>query len=90
METATLLKLNPIDALPHLNTFYQQYEHRIFQSKNLREWIAKQDIEKTLVQVTHQVNRMYLTDIYPSYYELVMVIGSKSGEFSILNYSKID
>ena len=90
METAQLLKLGAVEELPHLNSFFKQYERRVFQTKNLREWIAKQNLEYTLVLVTHQVNITSLTDVYPSSGELVIVNRSISGEFSVLGRIKTD
>ena len=90
LETATLLKLGSVEILPHLNSFFQQYERRDSQTQNLRQWIAKQNLEQTVVLVTHQVNITSLTDVYPSAAELVIVNRSKSGKISVLGSIKTD
>lgn len=90
METATLLKLGSVEELPYLNSFFQQYERRVFQTQNLREWVGKQNLEQPLVLVTHQVNITSLIEIYPASGELVIVNRTKSGEFSILGRIKTD
>lgn len=90
LETAALLKLGSVEVLPHLNSFFQQYERRDSQTQNLRKWIGKQNLEQTVVLVTHQVNITSLTDVYPSSGELVIVNRSKSGKFSVLGNIKTD
>lgn len=90
LETARLLKLGSVEKLPLLNSFFQHYQRRDYQTKNLREWIGKQDLEQTLVLVTHQVNITSLTDIYPSSGELVIVNRSKSGDLAVLGSIKTD
>jgi len=90
LETAALLKLGSVEELALLNSFFQQYERRDFQTKSLREWVGKHNLKQPLVLVTHQVNITSLTDIYPSSGELVIVNRSKSDEISVLGSIKTD
>lgn len=89
-ETARLLQLGPVEELVHLNSFFQQWERRDYQTRNLREWISKQDLDQPVVLVTHQVNITSLTDIYPSSGELVFVHKSKSGALSVMGTIRTD
>jgi hypothetical protein len=79
-----------VEVLPHLNSFFQQYERRESQTENLRQWIDIQSLEQTVVLVTHQVNITSLTGFYPSSGELVIVNRSKSGELSVMGSIKTD
>jgi phosphohistidine phosphatase SixA len=90
LDTATLLNLGPVEVLPHLNSFFQQYERRDSQTENLMKWIDKQRSDQTFVLVTHQVNITSLTGVYPSSGELVIVNRSKSGKLSVLGSIKTD
>lgn len=90
LDTATLLSLGPVEVLPYLNSFFQQYERRESQTENLMKWIDKQRIEQVVVLVTHQVNITSLTGVYPSSGELVIVNRSKSGKLSVLGSIKTD
>jgi len=90
LETATLLNLGSVEVLPHLNSFFQQFERRESQTENLRQWIDKQSLRQTVVLVTHQVNITSLTGVYPSSGELVIVNRSKSGKLSVMGSIKTD
>jgi hypothetical protein len=79
-----------VEVLPHLNSFFQQYERRESQTENLRQWIDIQSLEQTVVLVTHQVNITSLTGFYPSSGELFIVNRSKSGELSVMGSIKTD
>lgn len=55
LETARLLKLGPVIALPALNSFYRRSEQRESTLAALRRFIASQPADgKPLVLVTHQ------------------------------------
>ncbi len=83
LETADLLGLGPVKELPALNSFFQRYERRDAQTRELRDWLSAQDPGQVLVLVTHQVNISALTDVYPSSGELVVVRRSENGELSV-------
>lgn len=90
LETAKLLALGPVQELPALNSFFQQYEREDSQTQMLKEWLAGQDFNEPLVLVTHQVNITALTDVYPASGELVIVHQSKAGEFSVVGSIEMD
>lgn len=84
LETAELLNLGPVQPLPALNSFFQNYRSREPQTRALREWLAQQDLRQPLVLVTHQVNITALTDVYPASGELVVVRRGESGELMVV------
>ena len=88
LETATLLKLGPVEELPALNSFFQRYERWASQTRMLLEWIAGQDLAQPLVLVTHQVNITALTGIYPESGELVVVHRADTGELTVIGTLK--
>ena len=90
LETAELLELGPVEKLPELDSFFQQYERRDSQTENLRAWISKQEFDQALVLVTHQVNITALTGFYPASGELVFAKRSASGEISFLGSIKTE
>ena len=84
LETATLLDLGVVEELLELNSFFQEYERRDYQTQELRKWIGRQSLDQPLVLVTHQVNITAMTGIYPESGEMVLVKRSDSGELSVL------
>lgn len=90
LETARLLKLGPVEEMPHLNSFFRRYERRDLQTQKLRAWISRQNLDQPVVLVTHQVNITSLTEVYPSSGEMVIVSRLKSGEISVLGTIKTD
>ncbi len=62
LETASLLGLGPVEALPALNSFYQRPEARESALAELRRWLAAQPSDgPPLVLVTHQVTIRAIT-----------------------------
>jgi phosphohistidine phosphatase SixA len=90
LETAKLLALGPVQELPALNSFFQQYEREKSQTQMLKEWLAKQDLREPLVLVTHQVNITALTNVYPASGEMVVVRQSNPGEFLVVGRLQMD
>ena len=84
LETARSLELGPVEELPALNSFYQQYQRRDAQTRTLERWLARQDLAQPTVLVTHQVNISALTDVFPGSGELVIVQRSASGGLSVV------
>jgi phosphohistidine phosphatase SixA len=101
-ETASLLELGPVNELPLLNSFFQDYERREPQTQQLRqwiaeqasrgplEWIAEQASRGPLVLVTHYVNIAALTRVRPGSGELVVVRLNEAGEISVLGTIRTD
>lgn len=78
-ETAELLDLGPVSALPALNSFFQRSENREPQTRALRAWLKDQDLRQVHILVTHQVNITELTGVFPRSGELVVVKISEEG-----------
>lgn len=83
-DTARLLQLGPVTALPALNSFYQRSENRNPQMRALRGWLTRQDFRDVHMLVTHQVNITALTGVYPRSGEIVVVRFSKSGDIAVV------
>ena len=81
METATLLDLGPVTELPALNSFFSRGDGEA-QDRTLRAWIAKQDLTRPLVLVTHQVNVTALSGVYPASGEMVVMRRTAGGKLS--------
>jgi broad specificity phosphatase PhoE len=88
LETAGLLGLGPVEALPALNSFFDRFERQGSQTRMLEKWLSKQDLDQPLVLVTHQVNITALTGIYPASGELVIVRRSKNGDLAAVGTIK--
>jgi phosphohistidine phosphatase SixA len=88
METAKLLGLGPVEELAPLNSFFQQYERQESQTRMLSEWIARHNLDRLIVLVTHQVNITALTGIYPASGELVIVHRSSTGDITTIGTIK--
>jgi phosphohistidine phosphatase SixA len=78
LETATLLNLGRVEELPVLNSFFADFDREQTQTRQLKEWLDKQDLSDLVVLVSHQVNITALTGIYPRSGELVVV--EKTGD----------
>lgn len=84
LETARLLDVGEVEELPSLNSFYQRYERRDMQTRDLEAWLAARDLNEPHVLVTHQVNISALVDVYSREGTLVIVRRSASGELSVV------
>ncbi len=73
LETAARLDLGPVEALPLLNSFYERRERRADQTEALKAWLAKAELDRPSVLVTHQVNISALTGIATTSGELVVL-----------------
>ena len=90
LDTAKLLALGTVQELPILNSFFEESEREQQQMQALRNWLAKQALDKPMVLITHQVNITALTGIYPSSGELLVIRVSKDGSTSVIGNIKID
>ncbi len=90
LETAELLALGPVEALPILNSFYERRENEDRQTRALEAWIAGQDLERPVVLVTHQVNITALTGVFPSSGEMVVIRRSEDGRLSVIGSIETD
>jgi phosphohistidine phosphatase SixA len=73
LETARLLGLGPVDAVPALNSFFAEPARSEEQTAALRNLIAKLRPERPAILVTHQVNITALTGVYPASGEIIFV-----------------
>lgn len=83
-ETARLLGLGAVQELPALNSFYQRYERRERQTRELEAWIVNRNLDGPRVLVTHQVNISALTDVYPAEGTLVVIRRSEVGGITVI------
>ena len=90
LETAELLALGPVEALPALNSFFQNHARKEPQMRQLRAWLAQQDLSQPLVLVTHQVNITALTGVYPASGEMVVIRPTASGQWQVAGRLAID
>ena len=58
------------------------------QTRALTQWLAKQDLSRPLVLVTHQVNITALTRVYPASGEMVVVRRSTDGALRVVGTLK--
>jgi len=72
-ETAELLGLGPVDALPILNSFFEQRQREQEQTEALKSFILTTSQAGIILLVTHQVNIVALTGIVPASGEAVVV-----------------
>ena len=71
METARLLDLGSVQAMPQINSFYADRSTADDQTTATRKWLTTADLP--VVLVTHQVNITALTGVYPSSGEIVVM-----------------
>jgi len=83
-DTAELLDLGPVEALPALNSFFRNRERGPEQTRALRDKIAGMDLSEPVVMVTHQVNITRLTDVFPSSGEIVVLRRGEDGDLAVL------
>lgn len=73
-ETAEGLSLGSVQALPALNSFFQQWDREVMQTRELLEWLEKgRPLNKAVMLVTHQVNITALTGVYPRSGEILVI-----------------
>lgn len=84
IDTAQLMELGIIKKLKFLNSFFQSYDRRDFQTYEAMNWIIKAKKIKPIILVTHQVNITALTGIYPSSGELIFIKINPSRKVTVL------
>jgi len=84
LETARLLGFGPVESLPALNSFFRDREKGPVQTRELREAIARMDLSRPVVMVTHQVNITRLTDVFPGSGEIVVMRRMPDGSVEVL------
>lgn len=80
LETARALDLGTVRELPALNSFFgQAQEQRDTQMRDLRAWIARADLSRPTVLVTHQVVMTGLTGEYAASAEALVLRRERDG-----------
>jgi phosphohistidine phosphatase SixA len=88
-DTAKLLGVGPVKELTLLNSFFSR-GGGAEQTKELRLWIARQDLRTPLVLVTHQVNITALSGVDPASGEIVAMRRGAGGALSLVGRLKTD
>lgn len=84
LETADLLELGPVLALPALNSFYERPADREPNLEALRDFLARQPADgEPLVLVTHYVTIAGLTGVAVSSAEGVLLELTGGGEYAV-------
>lgn len=73
LETARLLNLGTVTALPSLNSFFTKSEQAEPQTQELKTWLSRANKLPPIVLVTHQVNITALTRVVPESGELIFI-----------------
>ena len=84
LETARLMGLGEVIALPALNSFFTEPEREAPQMAELRVWLADQPQTGAIVLVTHQVVITALTGIVPASGEIVVVRPTQGGDLQLV------
>jgi phosphohistidine phosphatase SixA len=90
LETARLLELGPVVELPIINSFFQALHRQTEQTRQLKEWLAQQELSQPLVLVSHQVNITALTGVFPSSGELVVLRRGTDGQLTLVGTLETD
>jgi phosphohistidine phosphatase SixA len=83
-DTAELLDIGTVQALPALNSFFQDMGEREAQTAALKKWLLARQSSKPLVLVTHQVNITALTGVFPRSGETVVAQIDGGGEVKVI------
>jgi broad specificity phosphatase PhoE len=84
LETARLMGLGEVIALPVLNSFFAEPDREPRQMAELRVWLAEQPQAGALVLVTHQVVITALTGIVPASGEIVVARPAQGGDLRLV------
>ena len=84
LETARLLGLGKVEALPALNSFFSAPERRDTQMRALRAWLANLTLREAVLLVTHQVVITALTGIFPASGEVVVLGRLPNGQVEVI------
>lgn len=83
-DTAELLDLGPVEELASLNSLVSYPGASARMTRELRDWIAAQDLGEPTLLVTHQVNIGALVGAYPREGEIVVVRPASDGSLEIV------
>jgi phosphohistidine phosphatase SixA len=88
-ETAKLLDLGEVEALPALDSFFQRGNERT-QTRAVLDWLAGRDLSQPVVLVTHQVNITAMTGVYPASGEMVVARRTPKGALHVVGRVVVD
>lgn len=83
-ETAKFLAIGPARDLSSLNSFFEAYERRDQQTRQLKSWFQTRPTGKPLILVTHQVNISALTGAGTRSGEILFVKPTSGGQYTVL------
>lgn len=83
-ETAMLLGIGKARDLPSLNSFFEAYERRAEQTRQLKSWLQTRPAGKPLILVTHQVNISALTGTGTRSGEILIVQATSGNRYAVL------
>jgi phosphohistidine phosphatase SixA len=84
LETARLLDLGEVEEQPLLNSFFRRADRRVTQTEGLKAWLSREDLDRPMILVTHQVNISALAGVYPTSGELVVLRRADDGAMSVI------
>ena len=88
-ETAKLLGLGSVTELPALNSFFSHGDGPT-QTRELRRWIAQQDLATPIVLVTHQVNITAISGVHHASGEMVVMRRGRDGALTNVGTVRTD
>ena len=83
-ETAELLDVGSVEALPSLNSLVSYPRDRGEMTAATQQWIVEQDLTEPLLLVTHQINIGALVDAYPDEGEIVVIRPADDGTLAVI------
>ena len=84
LETSRLFNLGKVAELPALNSFFENPDREVIQTKTLLEWVRSAPLKKPTVLVSHQVNIVALTEVSPESGEIIFVRRLVDGSLSVI------
>ena len=90
IETAQLLDLGKVSALPIINSFYQRFERKTEQTQQLKEWLIrnnrtnKNPVSSATILVTHQVNISAIANVFANSGEIVIIKTDNFGKVTVM------
>jgi len=84
LDTAELLDLGPVEALPSLNSLVSYPREHAAMTSATRTWIRMQDLSVPLLLVTHQINIGALVGESPDEGEIVVAKPAADGTLAVL------
>jgi len=80
-----LLDLGNVSELKSLNSFFEKFDQRDIQTRDVLRWINKNSLDKPTILVSHQVNIAALTGYTPASGEIVFVRRDPIGNLKVIN-----